>query len=367
MRRLVIGLAVLASCTTASPGRAGDSSSSSATTATIASTTTTAAATSTVLSTVGPGLVGPSVPWLDHPVGATDLFEFAHTLPTSVATAEPCPLSALNVLPFAQGAMGSIYGVLWVRNVGSPLCQLQGVPVVRLINGAGAVVSETDPARVAADKSPPVVLVQNSWTRADLGYLANDLCGGHESSSLRFRWPGAEISVAFAVGRPFELSACPGMSEPPTSKPAKLDVSAFTLIDNTTYDPFTPLRNLRAELRAPASVRAGDTLRYSVLLTNTTMPVANDRSTDTALNNTDCPVYRESVARDLVQELHAPAAVAQDLLNCGNGIVIPADETVEFEMQLAIPATAPTGLTTITWRTTEPPGITATATINITN
>jgi hypothetical protein len=106
--------------------------------------------------------------------------------------------------------------------------------------------------------------------------------------------------------------------------------------------------HLHISLDAPASVRAGDVLRYDVVMT---------APTSQSLDSSTCPVYTETLG----------TTSGQFLLNCtsGNEVVIDSGETVRFHVELPIPANATPGATTLTWTPIEPTGTPVTATVTV--
>jgi hypothetical protein len=97
-------------------------------------------------------------------------------------------------------------------------------------------------------------------------------------------------------------------------------VSAF---DNKGFAPPSPLAHLQIHVDAPAEVRAGETLRYTVTLTN---PTPRD------IPLSECPNYREMI-------LFSPReAKGLFQLNCASlHGSIGAGTSVRFAMVLSVP------------------------------
>jgi hypothetical protein len=129
--------------------------------------------------------------------------------------------------------------------------------------------------------------------------------------------------------------------------PGTLQVEAFAPVEgnNTAGLP----ENLQIELEAPSSVRAGEVLRYDVVLTAVDFPVV--------ISESDCPIYAETLAN----------ATAQFLLDCNgsDGILIAPGEAVVFHIELPIPPDATLGQSTLSWIAVEPAGTELSATITI--
>jgi hypothetical protein len=83
-------------------------------------------------------------------------------------------------------------------------------------------------------------------------------------------------------------------------------------------------------MQTPASVRAGTTLRFAVTITN---------PTQAAIKLSPCPSYEVGIssARTLAYEL-----------NCSTPVILPG-QTRTFDMQYAVPANTPAGLTKVGW------------------
>ena len=291
-----------------------------------------------------------TIAWLDQPGVPNQRLAWAHTLPTTITNAPLCTLSALHLEADLNPAMGQVYGRLWVHNVGSSECEVQGLPDVDVINDAGVVVAHTDPALAHTDQSAPVVLAPDSWAQAILGLVAVSnpgLCGDSPAfTHLAIRLGGEADAIAYSGGGRISPE-CPQPTVPSSPTPL-FGMSAFAAINDLGQYQFL---GITARIEAPASVRAGEVLRYTVLLVNTS------GSDDVVpLRGSDCPIYRESVGD----------ASGQYVLNCGAiTSSIPTGHAIRFEMALNVPASTPAGPASLVWRTTEPTGLSATAAINV--
>lgn len=287
------------------------------------------------------------IDFLDQPAAPNQRIAFATTLPTSLTTADPCTIDNLEIVPTEEGAMGTSYGILNLRNKGSAPCAISGVPDVELLDAAGNVVQSTDPSLVAQSGGQSIVLVTDSWATSLLGAIANNVCGGNESSQLRFTVGGKTSSIPFAVGRPVDPQQCiPSEIHDPVA--GALAVEAFApvqLHESST----SPLADLQIGIEADPTVKAGEILHYDVVITATDTPFVVDQG--------NCPIYTETLG----------TASAQLLLNCNssNAILIGARESVRFHIELPIPADASLGATTLTWTPIEPTGTPVTSSVTI--
>lgn len=287
------------------------------------------------------------IDFLNQPAAPHQRVEYAVTLPTTLTSAPPCTIDNLVVAPTTEGAMGTTYGVLSVRNKGRQPCQVEGAPNVALLDDAGNVVQSTDPAVLADTSAPPVVLEPDSWATSVLGPIASNVCGGNQSSQFRVTIGGGDSTIPYEVGRPLDPQQC-DPSNTKAAAPGALSVQSFAAVQPHTDMPAT-FDHLDIKLEAPPTVRAGDILRYDVVMT---------ASSEQSLDATTCPVYTEMLG----------SAAGQFLLNCtsGKGVVLGVGETVRFHVELPIPANATPGTTTLTWTPIEPAGTAIPATVTIT-
>ena len=284
------------------------------------------------------------IDFLDQQAAPHQRVSFAVTLPTTLTTADPCTAADLDVVPTAEGAAGTVFGVLNIRNKGDEPCTITGVPDVALTDDGGNVVQSTDPALLGQPGAQPIILVRDSWASSILGPIASNVCGGNASSQLRLTIAADSINVPFPVSRPYEAQQCsPDLDLPKV--PGALAVQAFTPVE-ANPDIVSPLDGLRIALDAPAKVRAGDVLRYDLVI-----PGPFD------ISDSDCPVYTETLAN----------ASAQLLLNChvGEGIHATTGEPVRFHIELPIPADATPGPATLSWAPIEPASTPVTADVII--
>ncbi|MEP7203458.1 MAG: DUF4232 domain-containing protein [Ilumatobacteraceae bacterium] len=281
--------------------------------------------------------------FLRQPMRPNQRVAFAETLPTTLTAADPCTYGDLDVVPSADGAMGTVYGSLHVRNKGATPCQVSGVPDVAFLDGSN-VVSSTDPA-VLSQPGEPIVLEPDSWAVSLLGPIASNVCGGSESSQFMLSIGGGVVIVPFSVGGPLQPNGC----DPPNGPagPGRLLVAPFAAIEADGL-PHLP-ENLQITLEAGSTVRAGEVMKFDVVMTASGDSVI--------ISDFNCPIYEEKLG----------AAVAWYLLECNgsDGILIAPNESVVFHIELPVPSDAPLGPATLTWASIEPSGAAVTATVAI--
>ncbi|MCU1360129.1 MAG: hypothetical protein JWN99_1418, partial [Ilumatobacteraceae bacterium] len=341
--------------------RAGTSSPASS--STIALSTTAPSTTPETGAPPSTALTDGAVPWADHPAQPNQRLVWARTLPTDQTEAPSCPLDALAISPSADGAMGTLYGALSVHNIGNTVCSVQGVPTIELVDDDGTVVQSTDPADSTND-APAVVLVPNSWAQAALGVVGNNVCGGTGSTHMLLHWADATATLPFVVGRLVDSSgqcaddAIDSGSATELARPGHLqqpgtDRVAFAAMDEPQPSLATSfgLDQLTASLTLPDSVSAGSVLRYRVQLTHVT------GENSVILADDACPIYRAAMG----------SASVEQLLNCtADGIVLPPGQSISFDMELEVPPGELPGTEVLTWTSTEPVGLSASAHITVT-
>ena len=130
------------------------------------------------------------------------------------------------------------------------------------------------------------MLEPTSWAIARLGPIASNVCGGNESSQFRLTTTGGLVEVPFAAGSPVQPDSCsPSGYTPPG--PGTLQVEPFAPIEGSNAPVNLP-ENLQIALEAPSTVRAGEVLKYDVVLTAVGDPVV--------ISDSDCPIYAETMS-----------------------------------------------------------------------
>ncbi|HEX2783401.1 MAG TPA: DUF4232 domain-containing protein, partial [Ilumatobacteraceae bacterium] len=297
------------------------------------------------------------IDFLDQPSAPHERVQFAATLPTTLTAATPCTIADLEAVPTAEGAMGTTYGVLNVRNKSDQPCQVSGVPDVAFLDDAGNIVQSTDPTLLGQSQGiATIVLEHDSWATALIGAIASNVCGGNESSQFRLTIDGKSAVTPFAVGGPLQPEQCdPSNVQPPVA--GALEAQSFEPVQANTDLP-NPLDNLDVTLDAPTTVTAGAILRYDVVVTAKSGPSNGGKEATAVVLSDSCPVYTESLS----------SATGEFLLNCNSdeGMFIAPGESVRFHIELSIPAAAPAGPATLTWTPVEPTGAPVTASLTIT-
>jgi hypothetical protein len=291
-----------------------------------------------------------TIAWRGSPATVNSRPETGYTLPAPAGPSPPCRLSGLTIVPMGGGAGGTFYAHVSVHNTSSAVCSLRGRPEIALIDKAGRIFQSTGPD---PQHRPirTVVLVPNSWALVDLGGIASDVCGGDQTTTLRISLPGqtASRSMRFPVGAPPDPTDCSGRVVGATPHPGQLQVGPFQAIAKA-QDDFLLIRQLQPHLRVPASVRAGSTLRFAV-------DFVNANAYEGGIDTDPCPIFRMQVTPTAVGGIY--------LLPCTPTISIDAGQSVAFEMELAVPVTAPLGPATLKWQLLEPDEPALTTTINI--
>ena len=256
--------------------------------------------------------------------------------------ASPCRVADLYAELRVQGALGSLIGGVFVRNVGEAPCSLSGRPSVRFEGGPAA---ETDlrltPA--AADPIDTSLIYDRASSLHALGrgriavvpVLWSNWCPPDVIQTSIGR-PPTRLVLALPAGG--ELSApvdrAPRCDAP--RAPSTLDIKPF--MRSGRQAPPSSLLPLEAvivgklpKLQAPSlRARAGGLLRYQVTLTNVSRRSFRFRR---------CPIY--------LQALHGQSQ--RYVLNCRPVGSLRPRQTVRFNMVLRVPRTARPGRTGLFW------------------
>ncbi len=249
----------------------------------------------------------PAVPWVDSTEGPT-------LSPSPYPTANPADLDVRACqggdltaeITHANGAAGNNIAYWTFTNASTTACYLEGVPDIRLLDSAGNVLpaviakvpcfmqSDVECAATIVAVLPPGGTAGLTTTTPN----APPVCPT-TSASLAFGLPegGGDVSVSYVGG-----DSCMHMG-----------VGRFEPIVVVTPTPI-PQPDLSAALELPASVTAGDTLRFTVELTNN----GSEPFSFGAL----CPNYAVIVGQKDAGGSHS--------LNCGPVPQIAAGATVAF-------------------------------------
>lgn len=253
------------------------------------------------------------VPWTDEPAQGAAL--------TQSATAPSCPMSALR-LPRGQQRWGgawhdSVSGYFVIQNSSSSSCQLPAPSRVSASTAAGA-----QAFRIGRLAGTAVVLGPGDPVQVQLSAPYD--CGKPlvESTGFELAFPTGRLHVP----RARMAVQCGG---------GLADFSAR----RTTTPVSVPAAQLKATLaRVPGKVGPGDTLAYTVTLTN---------PTSRRIGLRQCPSYQEGLKGQ-------PSSVHSYQLNCDGASSIGPHRSVIFAMQLPLPDRAEPGPAVLDWRLQVP-------------
>jgi hypothetical protein len=292
----------------------------------------------------GNALADPGVPYFLTADGLTDaeFWRIANSIQV-IASAHPC--SSADVSP----AFGGIYRIghqpmvtIYLINHGTGACFLQGVPAVSLqaTNGittnlpVGSWDSGAAPGTPLLLRSDPGLTVIPGL--AYVRFSALPCTDGRTPTpvgAVRISLPGVATPLVLSAGgsSPFTMQSCDTGGAESSVNAGRLSALSPTLFKR---GPAT----LSVDLRAPRTATIGQTLHYTVILTNvTSRPFIYDT----------CPSYVETLGAASVTSGHY-------LLNCGAiGAWLPG-QSLAFDIQLAIPADGAPGSYLLTW-SMDPP------------
>ncbi|HYS03228.1 MAG TPA: DUF4232 domain-containing protein [Candidatus Eisenbacteria bacterium] len=290
---------------------------------------------------VGGGSAMPTpVPWLPLEAGPP-VFP---TSPPTVIPAGTLPCRGSDLVVSYRGTVGIGGGVvgtaIWLGNRSDVACLLSGLPGIRLLNVRGQQIAITyqpitrlpaTPVLLAAhtddvassNGEPGRAALSVEWQTFD---ETTQSCPNQApaAGAIAIRLPGDSTELTVAVG---------GDVRPLAPCNSRIQVSPFQGFQPPP--PPVPHR-LVATLSAPAHVRAGERLRYTVTLRNITGEPVTFGSA--------CPSYFESGGMG-----HQLLGKEGYGLNCHPVEAIPAGGTVTFAMELAVLPSAAPGDNTFRW------------------
>jgi hypothetical protein len=244
-------------------------------------------------------------------------------MPTPLAM-RYCQAADLSLRVGRTGAAaGTWYTSFIFTNRSSTPCQLQGVPIVQLLDAGGTPFS-VQQSSLSADDQYPVALIPGTadtggitpavagQAQLDVG-IASVLCLPRPSTTLAVDLPngGGRLATAFGKGA-YEGPDCGG----------GVYVSRFA--DAIPHSPAPePSPDFEVAFVMPPSVAIGQTLKYQVRLRNIS-------GRDIAFRS--CPGYTEGIK--------GPTAYvrARYILNCNPVGLFRSGDTVTFAMELPIVA-----------------------------
>ena len=262
------------------------------------------------------------VPWVDRPAPA---YAPPQPLPFPTPTDAP-PCRADQLSPDTYGAQFTQEDgiVVAFRNTSATACLLAGRPDV-VASGPGL----ADEQLAATSMRWPGIT-----TNLAPGKTASTLI--HDPRACQNNPGGDRVDTLYYTRLVFTMPGGGTTTVTPVHLHSYCGPSVAPYVQNPPPDryPPQPLDGLTASLTLPRSVHAGTTLTYVVTLTNpTSQPVAT----------TPCPGYVQSGQDGGVQlkDTHG--------LNCDTVTSVAPGQHVRYQMQLPIPADAPTGRLTVFW------------------
>jgi hypothetical protein len=267
---------------------------------------------------------------------------------TPAAQLRPCVATDLQAATGRAGAAtgGQLYNSIVFSNHSSTPCRLDGTPRLQLITASGSTLAlpQSDGPTPWAPNAPGVVMMdagapapaptagqENPAGQASVTFIMYDCPGPAPAlSRIAVALPGGRGSISVLAGSGVAFSGgfrCEG-----NANVHSIGVSPFSgLGPQPTWVESSPLS---ITLRLPDHVRAGQTLRYEVSLTN---------SSRAPLKFHDCPSYTEDASRPGHKNL------ANYQLNCSSVRWLAPDESATFAMVLDIPADTPPGPGRLRW------------------
>jgi hypothetical protein len=226
-------------------------------------------------------------------------------------------------------------------NRGPGWCFLKGQPQVVLIDAQGNVIPTTPDMYPVQTRGPgPVFLpptrsgseTPDSLAWVGISWKTNDENGHCQSPPAPARALSVRINADAGVTLNLSRDFAPyGM------------VACGRTLGLTEYQPLelqptTVELSLAASLSLPTSVRAGDLLRYTVTLRNT--------SSQPVVFGPSCPAFVQLLVWPTPTGVRVKDVY---LLNCTPVASIAAGAATSFAMQLEVPAVAPPGPATVEW------------------
>lgn len=271
------------------------------------------------------------VPW------APAAYDYHHPPAFPGAVADPavpwCRPGQLSLMPTQfQGAGGTWSGPLTVTNTSPAACALQGQPLVSMLaaNGRTLVSSHPEPFYVDA------------WVRVAPGRTASavvqwwpQFCNLSAPATVSVRLPhnGGTLSTAMHGSPRCDVDTVVPMA-------GRLDSDGFVA---NLDGPFTPLAGLQAQLdKVPTTAPPGGVVTYRLQLQNL---AASDVRLD------PCLPYRERLVNHATQHV---LFEEDHLLNCPSApatiAAAPSQRSTYFDLQIAVPTTAPAGDYDLIWQ-----------------
>jgi hypothetical protein len=270
------------------------------------------------------------VAWVDRPAPVYNPLPQASPYPTSAARCLDGQLRA-SAGPTGAGLGNQLQGIT-LTNVG-PTCLLDGRPVVTGLNAAGQRVTLLPRPNTYFGPLLPADISQGAHGYIYFGTANACGSGAEQQTSTEYRALAFDLPSGGRLNTQLTLTvgSCgltmDNMGLPaPASTPTSLQAGSLSML------------TVRIDL--PATVRAGDTLRYTVVLSNPTV---------TAVSLSSCPSYTEALGYPNNQNMSF-------MLNCDQVTVIPAGKKVVYAMEFKVAADAVTGPTKFSWQLNDTDG-----------
>ncbi len=291
---------------------------------------------------------GPTpVPWIrDVPISLA--------LPTPTPTVIP-PGTALcgvaDVLPVFNGigasSGGQLAALILLGNRSDKACLLTGIPVIKLYDQAGRVLSISQSPQTGLPSAPVLLLphttdVKAGVPEAGVGYVEMDWAthDGAGNPCLPPPVSGTSVSSTLPAGGLVRVAVTPdplGRWNVIAPCYGQLLVSAFQPWLTPEPSPMpAPFGALSVHINAPNPASAGKPYAYSVTLSNTGKAPFSFPA--------DCPAYGEwggNATSGMAKEFH--------VLNCSGVGALQPGAAVTFAMQVSIAAGTPPGAYGLWW------------------
>ena len=263
---------------------------------------------------------GNPIPWVATKAGPPPT---AQSPTPSTVNLPACSAQELGArLGPASAGAGTTYRQIVVSNLGTNECQLAGTPAIEVFDMMGSRV----PAPVSSIVQPPITGSVALVPGVAAGPEASPATQGQ--ALLVLAWPSnmcltRDIASA-SIGLPnTQGNLTVGLRIPTSSDGGcvspQLSVSAFS--SPTVVSPPNQTPDLTVAYNVPSSVVAGQTLTYSITLTNVS---------GRTISFGTCPGYTEALKQAQV--------AARYVLNCGPVGSLQTGVGVTFAMEFPIPA-----------------------------
>jgi hypothetical protein len=280
----------------------------------------------------------------------TEFWQVANSLHALQGAAQlrPCLAADLRAAAGKGSAAtgGQIYNSIVLSNHSSTSCRLDGTPRLQLITASARslALAQTDMATPWAPNASAVVMDPGAPAPAPTAGQLNP-AGQATVVFIMYDCPGPEPALSrIVVGLPNGRGSLsvPAGTDVSFSRGAACEGNASVhSIGVSPFSGLTPQANwveassLSIALKLPDHVRAGQSLHYQVVLTNTSGAPFHFRG--------ECPSYTEDASRPGLKNL------ANYQLNCSAVEWLGANESVTFAMVLDIPADTPPGTGDLRW------------------